>query len=541
MNRLRKIVFTTLLTLLLVTIKLHASEIHDAAAAGDLNKIRALLEVDSSLLESRDEHGDTPLIKACLGVPPSYISQIEVADFLIDQGADVNAKGDGGRTPLQCAVLTEPEACFDLLQRLIAKGADVNATMSNRNWTALVGIVGTGSTKVARLLIDHGADIDVRDMEGTPLQKSINNNRPISDNVAVDRELNEGMAMFLVERGARLQEFSFGNTELHLAAMRGFADLVRVLVSHGADVNAANNYGHTPLYYAARHGHRGAAEALIALGANESAIGETNYGRAPQLAESIGEGEAYLWYMASRISPNIGYVVKTREHLLIFNPSRIDESSEAGLANGYLNPKELAGQNITVLANYQPPPRYRADLSELARTLPGANFVLSAQPTVEEGNAPLPAVRLAKANQDLSVGGVWVVTISACQRLFGIEGFAYLVEVDGLKIFHAGLHASGNNPGEVEKYRREVDFLKPFGPIDIAILPIQGRHLESLNYESYLYLIDELSPRAIYLIGEELVTEELRKCLEVLRRRNVPVEYPKGGIAIGERFHYVRE
>ena len=117
----------------------------------------------------------------------------------------------------------------------------------------------------------------------------------------------------------------------------------------------------------------------------------------------------------------------------------------------------------------------------------------------------------------------------------------YLVEADAVKIFHAGLHFSDNHSSNLAKFREEIDFLKPFGPIDIAILPIKGRHLEALAYEPYLYLIDQLSPRAIYLIGEELVTEEHKKCVEVLRARHIPVFYPEGGIATGERFHFRRE
>jgi len=77
-------------------------------------------------------------------------------------------------------------------------------------------------------------------------------------------------------------------------------------------------------------------------------------------------------------------------------------------------------------------------------------------------------------------------------------------------------------------------------PIDITILPIKGRHI-NVAYEPYLYLLDQLSPKAVYLIGDDLVTEEHRKCLKVLRERNIPVAYPEGGIAVGERFHFLRE
>jgi len=44
---------------------LRAGQIHDAASAGDLDKVRALIKADPTLLESRDNNGDTPLMTAC--------------------------------------------------------------------------------------------------------------------------------------------------------------------------------------------------------------------------------------------------------------------------------------------------------------------------------------------------------------------------------------------------------------------------------------------------------------------------------------------
>jgi hypothetical protein len=93
----------------------------------------------------------------------------------------------------------------------------------------------------------------------------------------------------------------------------------------------------------------------------------------------------------------------------------------------------------------------------------------------------------------------------------------------------------------VAKYRKEIDFLKPFGPIDVAILSVHS-HSNRIGaaYEPYLYLLDQLSPRAVYLLGAN-IPEQYLKCAEVLRARNIPVRYPEGGIAIGERFHYLRD
>jgi hypothetical protein len=231
--------------------------------------------------------------------------------------------------------------------------------------------------------------------------------------------------------------------------------------------------------------------------------------------------------------------VKTKNNLLIFDPRLISESPKKGMVNGYINPKELAGLKTTVLFGYwnNPP-----DISKLVNQMPRINFVLNFTPDFgDKASTEMPPYHLAKANESFSLDGIQVHTIPAASQLFGREGLGYLVEADGVKVFLAGLHFSNNDSSNVAKFREGIDFLKPFGPIDIAIIPIKGRHLENIAYEPYLYLIDQLAPKDIYLIGEELVTEEHIKCLEVLKARNVPVYYPEGGICIGERFHYLRK
>jgi ankyrin repeat protein len=497
-----------------------AEEIHVAVTAGDLSKVRALIDAEPAQLEMKDKDGNTPLIIACA------TEQVAIANYLIDRGADVNAKGALGATPLM-AIRKDREWSFGLAQRLVAKGADVNAAMSFtfRNWTVLCGTVKSGNVQIAKLLIEHGADLNIHDIEGTPLQMAISN-----------LNAKEEMAKLLIESGAKLQAFSYGNTELHLAAMKGFAELVPLLVSHGADVNAVNDYNRTALYYAAMHGHRKTADALLAAGAKIEDIVEINYGKPAQLAAELKEGEAWLWYLGGG-SPCDGYAVKTKEHLLIFNPFGVSESPEAGLSNGYLKPSELEGQKIIVLINHRSGP----SLSELAKALPNATFVLNYDPSTDDRNhGDLPHYRRATPNESFSISGIQVHAIPAMLRVFfEREGLGYLVEADGVKIFHPGLHVSSNQESKLAMYRKEIDFLKPFGPIDIAILPIKGRHI-NLDYEPYLYLIDQLSPRAIYLIGDDLVGDEHKKCAEVLGARDIPMAYPQGGIAMGERFHYLR-
>jgi hypothetical protein len=149
------------------------------------------------------------------------------------------------------------------------------------------------------------------------------------------------------------------------------------------------------------------------------------------------------------------------------------------------------------------------------------------------GSPDIPSYRLAAPNESFSTDGIQVHTIPA---LGG--GLGYLIEVDGVKIFDARQHVSDGNPSNMTEYRKEIDFLKPFGPIDIAIMSVHIHDIRvGVDYGSYLYLLDQLSPKAVYLTDANL-PELFKKCNEFLSIRNIPVYYPEGGIAMGERYNY---
>jgi ankyrin repeat protein len=516
MNHFLKSLSSICLTLLLSVSDLCAGEIHEAAAAGDLNKVRTLLESDHTLLESKDNNGCTPLDRAC------GRNKAEVANYLIDKGANVNARNKWNQTPLHSTMNVFGQD-FDLIKRLIDKGANVNA-QGDRGNTPLAGAAARGDIKVAKLLIDNGADLNAYDKSsGTILHNTIQQNQ-------------QEIAKLLVECGSNLnQKNPLGQTELHISAMKGYTDLVQLLIKHGADVHAVDGNNRTALYYAAKYGYRSVTNVLIDAGTKVNTIVESNYGKAPQLTAILKSGESYLWYLGYD-----GYAVKTKSHLILFDPCGdiIENSQEAGLANGHINPDELAGQKIIALNTK---PEWETvfvlglEIFELSNRMQDVTFVIGFKPDAKlKGFTTIPSYCLALPNESFSAGGVQVHAIPAM-----LGGTAYLIEADGVKIFYAGYHVC-NDSSQIVKYREKIDFLKSFGLIDIAILPVGGHLIQSYTYESYLYLLDQLSPKAVYLEHGFYEYNQYLKCAEVLRTRKIPVEYPevKAG---GDRFHYLRD
>lgn len=520
MSQFTKLISVFCLIILVATTSSQAGEIHEAVAAGDLNKVRMLLKADPILLESEDNNGNTPLNLACFH---DFTKEPAVARFLMDKGANVNTKNNEGFTPLHGACAgTGPD--FNLVQALIAKGANANVKQRDGNipLTPLQGAAMNGDLKTAKLLIDHGADVDTYDKVtgSTILQMAITFNS------------NEDMSKLLIESGAKPNQKDVqGNTELHLAAMRGFDEVIRLLVKHGADVNAVNNSNHTALYYAAKHGYRSASDALIVTGADKSTIIETNYGKAPQLSATLKQDEAYLWSMKTG-----GYAIKTKDHLLVLSQIiSIDSSLEAGLANGQLNPSELTGQNIIILTHYPRADFLNSDEGKLAKSMPEVEWVFySGRPTeVNKDIQGLPSYHLIGPNENISFGGIQVYTTP--QK----TGVGFLFEVDGVKIFNGLSYTCTNESSTMELYRQGIDSMKPYGPIDIAILraSIHGRHPA---YEAYLYMIDQLSPKAAYLTGGEGNPGYYPRLAKFLQERNIQVKHPETGIE-GDRFHYLRD
>src|ERR1044071_10311697 len=94
-------------------------EIHEAAASGDLEKVKAMLKDNPSLVFSKDDkYGMTVLHAAAMN------GSKQLVEFLLTNKADINVKANGGQTALQLIATKNNKAVARLL---LNNGADVNA------------------------------------------------------------------------------------------------------------------------------------------------------------------------------------------------------------------------------------------------------------------------------------------------------------------------------------------------------------------------------------------------------------------------------
>jgi ankyrin repeat protein len=133
-------------------------DVFEAAALGDTDRLRHLLDQDPALATSYAGDGFTPLHLA------AFFGHPDAIELLLARGAEVDAFGRGWMTgtALHSAVSRARRAPVRLL---LAAGANPNARQS-AGWTPLHSAAHNGDGESVRLLLEHGADPSATNDEG---------------------------------------------------------------------------------------------------------------------------------------------------------------------------------------------------------------------------------------------------------------------------------------------------------------------------------------------------------------------------------------
>lgn len=243
--------------------------LHMAASDGTKEMVETLL-VRGADANVKTTGGDTPLTLAMRSERKGKNS--DVVDLLLAHKADINARGDGGKTTLVFALLGGDKKLAEIL---LSKGADINVTYRDGYRIEKETLLHhfAADKEMVKFLLSKGADVTAKDYFGrTPLHTaalngSVEGARALmaggSDVNARDAlqetplfgaaaKGHREVAQLLIDHKADLKPTDnfWGQTVLHKAVQEKQAEIVKLLVTIGADVNAKDKDGRTPLFLA---------------------------------------------------------------------------------------------------------------------------------------------------------------------------------------------------------------------------------------------------------------------------------------------------
>jgi ankyrin repeat protein len=215
-----------------------AYPLHQAATDGDIEQVKHLVS-EGANINALGKEKDTPLCRAVKA------RQMETVRLLVEADADVNA---GSPPPLYIAVDVND---ITIAKHLITHGAQVNPL---KKWILFKHIPSSSSTEMAQLFIDNGADINSGPW--TVWHGAIEENRA-------------DIMRILLQNGMDINTVGLeGKTPLELALSWRKEDMAAFLLANGADIHRKLKNGLTLWFNAAVEGHTWIAELLLARGVN---------------------------------------------------------------------------------------------------------------------------------------------------------------------------------------------------------------------------------------------------------------------------------
>ncbi|KFA79048.1 hypothetical protein S40288_08774 [Stachybotrys chartarum IBT 40288] len=258
-----------------------------ALANGHQDAVAALLKVRSLICDGIDVTNGIrhrkDLVRYKDQTPLSWAvneRKIGLCKLILQAGAQVNEPNAAGETPCLLAV----KGSSSMMKLLLDNGANPNVRDKTGKTAVMLASV-KGYNLILGLLLDRGAEIDTKNDEGdTPILLTLQRGYLETVKLLIERgadiniknEMGRTAVMLasvhgyrtivelLLDRGAEIDaKNKEGDSSLLLALQNGFPETAKLLIARGADINVKNKMGHTPVSLASTHGYTTIFELLL--------------------------------------------------------------------------------------------------------------------------------------------------------------------------------------------------------------------------------------------------------------------------------------
>uniref|UniRef100_A0A8C4Y9I9 Ankyrin repeat and KH domain containing 1 n=1 Tax=Gopherus evgoodei TaxID=1825980 RepID=A0A8C4Y9I9_9SAUR len=233
----------------------HDTALTLACAGGHEELVVDLLLARGANKEHRNVSDYTPLSLAASG---GYVNIIKI---LLNAGAEINSR-TGSKLGISPLMLAAMNGHVPAVKLLLDMGSDINAQIETNRNTALTLACFQGRAEVVSLLLDRKANVEHRAKTGlTPLMEAASGGYAEVGRVLLDKGADVNAPPVPSSR----------DTALTIAADKGHYKFCELLINRGAHIDVRNKKGNTPLWLAANGGHFDVVQLLVQAGADVDA------------------------------------------------------------------------------------------------------------------------------------------------------------------------------------------------------------------------------------------------------------------------------
>jgi hypothetical protein len=260
---------------------------HAASRLGMMAKLRELVAADSNVVHARGGDGQTPL---------HFAGTVEVAEFLLSHGADIDARDiDHESTPAQYMLRVEQKRHYqhdrqDVARYLVSKGCYTDILMASalgdlnlvrrhlerdpncirmsvsKEWFPMKNPHAGGTIYIWQLGAHRTAHSVARDFGHEDIYQLLMRHTPEDMKLALACELGDDAAFkeFLARNPDAAKNLSEVNMlKLPTAAQTNNTNAVRLMLEAGWPVDTQGEYGATALHWAGFHGNAEMAHVIL--------------------------------------------------------------------------------------------------------------------------------------------------------------------------------------------------------------------------------------------------------------------------------------